>query len=213
MKVKVGQVGVILDFNDGKEVHPTFTQHNWDGSVFDVVNVPNRAVFSNSKNLYQNYTAYLDYNKTIGGKHRINAMAGASREVNDYQSQSVTGYNFVSNEIFTLNLADRSKTEYANFTGGASDWALQSYFGRLSYSFDKKYLIDFTTRMDGSSKFAESKRWSALFPSVAVAWNLSEENFVRSLNAFDDLKLRMSWGKAGNQELSFGNYDYIPRSL
>ncbi|HRP32518.1 MAG TPA: TonB-dependent receptor [Agriterribacter sp.] len=206
----IGQVGVILDLSDGKEVHPTFTQHNWDGSPFDVVNVPNRAVFSNSKNFYQNYTAYLDYNKSFGSRHRINAMAGASREAKDYQSQSVTGYNFVSNEIFTLNLADRSKTEYANFTGNASDWALQSYFSRLSYSFDRKYLIDFTTRMDGSSKFAESKRWSALFPSVAVAWNISEENFVKSLNTFDDLKLRLSWGKAGNQELSFGNYDYIP---
>lgn len=205
----VGQVGVNIDFYDGKTTNPTFTQHSWDGSVFDVVNVPNRAVFLNSRNTYQNYTAYLDYNKTISEKNRINLMAGASREVNDFQGQSITGYNFASNEIFTLNLADKTKTEYANFTGSASDWALQSYFGRLSYSYDKKYLIDFTTRMDGSSKFAKNKRWSALFPSVAVAWNLSDENFIRNLNIFDNLKLRASWGQSGNQELSFGNYDYI----
>ena len=205
----IGQVGVNVDFDDGKITNPTFPQHNWDGSNFDIVNVPNSAVFSNSKNIYQNYTAYLDYNKTISDRHRINVMAGASREENDYQSQSITGYNFASNEIFTLNLADKTKTAYANFTGNASDWALQSYFGRLSYSFDRKYLLDFTTRMDGSSKFAKNKRWSALFPSVSAAWNLSEEGFVKSLNVFDNLKLRLSWGQSGNQELSFGDYDYI----
>ena len=205
----IGQVGVNLNFNDGKRTNPTFTQHSWDGSVFDIVNVPNSAVFSNSKNIYQNYTAYLDYNKAITERHRVNIMAGASREVSDYESQSITGYNFASNEIFTLNLADRTKTQYANFTGGASDWALQSYFGRASYSFDRKYLVDFTTRMDGSSKFAKNKRWSALFPSIAAAWNMSEEKFIRSLNVFDNLKARLSWGQSGNQELSFGNYDYI----
>lgn len=205
----VGQVGVNVDTWDGKRTNPTFPQHNWDGTNFDIVNVPNSAVFSNGKNLYQNYTAYLDYNKTISARHRVNLMAGASREMNDYQSQNITGYNFASNDIFTLNLADRTKTQYANFTGDASDWALQSYFGRLSYSFDKKYLIDFTTRMDGSSKFAKNKRWSALFPSVAAAWNLSDEDFIRSLQVFDNLKARLSWGQSGNQELSFGNYDYI----
>ena len=205
----VGQVGVNLDFNDGKITNPTFAQYKWDGTIFDYVNVPNRAVFSNSKNLYQNYTAYLDYNKAISDKHRVNVMAGASREMSEYERQSITGYNFASNEIFTLNLADRTKTEYANFTGGETDWALQSYYGRFSYSFDRKYLIDFSTRMDGSSKFAKNKRWSALFPSVAVAWRLSEDNFIKSLNVFNDLKARLSWGKSGNQELSFGNYDYI----
>ena len=205
----VGQMGVRLDFNDGKRTNPTFAQHNWDGSDFDIVNIPNNAVFSNSKNLYQNYTAYFDYNKSIANKHRVSVMAGASREVHDYQGQSITGYNFASNDIFTLNLADRTETRYANFTGGASDWALQSYFGRFSYSFDGKYLVDFTTRMDGSSKFAKDKRWSALFPSVAVAWNLSDEHFIKSLNVFDNLKARLSWGQSGNQELNFGNYDYI----
>ncbi|MFB2118277.1 SusC/RagA family TonB-linked outer membrane protein [Parapedobacter sp. 2B3] len=205
----VGQAGVIVDFTDRKETRPTFAQHNWDGSDFDIVNSPNSALFTHAKNVYQNYTAYLDYNKTFAGKHKVNVMAGASRETKTYENQSITGYNFVSNDIFTLNLADRTKTEYANFSGGASDWALQSYFGRLSYAYGGKYLVDFTTRMDGSSKFAKDKRWSALFPSVAVAWNLSEESFIQSMDVFDNLKARLSWGQSGNQELNFGNYDYI----
>jgi TonB-linked SusC/RagA family outer membrane protein len=154
------------------------------------------------------YTAYLDYNKLFG-KHQLNLMAGASHEENDVQFQSTTGYNFTSNDLFTLNMADKTKVEYMNFTGNASDWSLRSYFGRAGYSFDKKYYLDFTARLDGSSKFAPGKRWSAVFPSVSASWNLSEESFVKSLNFFDNLKLRLSWGQAGNQELSFGNYDYI----
>lgn len=206
----VAQVGVNLGFGDGSTTHPSFNQYKWDGSIFDVVNPINRAIYSNSKNLYGMYTTYLDYNKILFNKHQVNLMAGASHEDNDYQSQSITGYNFASNDLFTLNLADRTKTEYSNFTGNASDWALNSYFGRFSYSYERKYFIDFTTRIDGSSKFAPTKRWSALFPSIALAWNLSEENYIQSLNIFNNLKIRASWGQSGNQELSFGNYDYIP---
>ena len=206
----VAQMGVNLGFNNSNNTNPSFNEYNWDGSLFDRVNVPNSASYSNSKNLYKIATAYLDYNKTLFDKHKFNLMAGASHESNDLQGQSITGFNFASNELFTLNLADRTKTEYSRFSGNASDWALQSYFGRLSYSYDRKYLVDFTTRMDGSSKFAPSKRWSALFPSIALAWNLSEENFMQSTNTFNNLKLRASWGKSGNQDLVFGNYDYIP---
>ncbi|BBE16182.1 TonB-dependent receptor [Aquipluma nitroreducens] len=205
----VTQLGARLSYRDNKATHPTFTEYNWDGSIFDKINVPNSADYYDSKNLYKISTAYLDYNKILNNKHHLNLMAGASHETNDSQSKSITGYNFASNELFTLNLADRTKTEYADFTGYASDWALQSYFGRFSYSYDEKYLVDITTRIDGSSKFAPSKRWSALFPSVAFAWNLSKEDFFKSLNTFDNLKLRASWGQSGNQDLAFGNYDYI----
>jgi len=202
------QVGINYRFTDGKLTKPTFAQHNWDGTDFDIVNNPNNANFTESKTIYKIATGYLDYNKVFGN-HKVGLMVGASHESNDFQSQSITGYNFASNEIFTLNLADRTKTEYANFTGSANDWALQSYFGRLSYSYAGKYLLDFTTRIDGSSKFAPDKRWSAVFPSVAASWRLSDENFIKSSGIFTNLKLRASWGQSGNQELSFGNYDYI----
>lgn len=206
----IAQLGVVLSFNDANATHPTFNEYNWDGSVFGMVNVPNSADYSNSKNIYKNATAYLDYSKNLFSKDQINLMAGASHEENDLSGQSITGHNFSSNELFTLNLADRTNPAYATFSGNASDWTLQSYFGRLSYSYNKKYLMDFTTRVDGSSKFAPSKRWSELFPSIAVAWNLSEEKFIQDLNLFDYLKLRGSWGESGNQDLVFGNYDYIP---
>jgi TonB-linked SusC/RagA family outer membrane protein len=204
----VAQMGVVLTYRNDNMNYKTYERHNWDGGIENYGNNPNNASYSNSRNVYGIYTAWLDYNKMFG-KHQLNLMAGASHEENDYQSQSTTGYNFVSNELFTLNMADKTKVEYINFTGGANDWALRSYFGRAGYSFDKKYYLDFTARMDGSSKFAPSRRWSAVFPSASASWNLSEEHFIKSLNLFDHLKLRLSWGQAGNQELSFGNYDYI----
>jgi TonB-linked SusC/RagA family outer membrane protein len=204
----VAQMGLVLTYSNGNNIYSTFNQYAWAGHVEQIRNSPNSATYNNSKNLYGSYTAYLDYNKSFG-QNRLNLMVGASHEENDYQSQSTTGYNFVSNELFTLNMADKTKVEYMNFTGNASDWALSSYFGRLGYSFGNKYFLDLTARMDGSSKFAPSKRWSAVFPAASVSWNLSEEGFIKSLNVFDRLKLRLSWGQAGNQELSFGNYDYI----
>ncbi|MDP3913596.1 MAG: TonB-dependent receptor [Bacteroidota bacterium] len=205
----VMQMGLTLGRNDANANYRTFNQLNWAGGLQTVSNNPNNATYSNTKNLYGSSTAYLEYNKILFDKHRLNLMTGTSHEQNDFQSQSTTGYNFISNDLFTLNLADKTKTAYMNFTGSANDWSLNSYFGRFSYSFDKKYNVDITTRMDGSSKFAPSKRWSAVFPAVSASWNLSEEKFIQSLNTFDNLKLRASWGQSGNQNLSFGNYDYI----
>ncbi|MDR0743949.1 MAG: TonB-dependent receptor [Tannerella sp.] len=204
----VAQMGLILTYGNNSTINSTFNQYAWDGHTEQIRNSPNSASYANSRNLFGSYTAYLNYNKSFG-KHKINLMAGASHEENDYQDQSNTGYNFISNDLFTLNMADKTKVEYINFIGGASDWALSSGFGRLGYSFNDRYFMDLTVRMDGSSKFAPGKRWSAVFPAASASWNLSEENFIKSLNVFDHLKLRLSWGQAGNQELSFGNYDYI----
>ena len=209
----VAQVGLVYGYNFANDTHPLYYRYAWEGGETPVTTgrySTSHANYRNSKSLYGSYTAYLEYNKTLFDKHRLNLMIGAAHEESDYVDQSITGYHFASNEIFTLNLADRTRVEYSNFTGYATDWALSSYFGRLSYSFNKKYFLDFTTRVDGSSKFAPSQRWSAVFPAVSVSWNISEENFMQSLNAIDLLKLRASWGQSGNQELAFGNYDYYP---
>ncbi|HEY0272057.1 MAG TPA: SusC/RagA family TonB-linked outer membrane protein, partial [Chitinophaga sp.] len=187
------------------------TRYNWTGGIQDIRNTPNSANYSNDKTLNKLYQVYVDYNKRLGTDHTINFTGGASLEQTHAEGQSTNGYNFLGNEIFTLNLADRTKAAYANFTGYLNNQALESYFGRLSYSFKERLIIDFTTRADGSSKFAPQKRWSALFPSVAAAYNFSEEKFVKNWGLFDLLKLRASWGKMGNQDLGvLGLYDYIP---
>ncbi|WP_289062210.1 TonB-dependent receptor [uncultured Zobellia sp.] len=206
----VTQVGVNFELYDSNASNRTFDLINWDDETFGTRNNPNSATYFNSKNTYGSYTVYLDYNKTLFEKHRINLMGGVSHEQNEYESQSITGYNFKSNDIFTLNLADRTDVAFMDYTGSLTDWALNSYFGRFSYSYNRKFFVDVTTRIDGSSKFAASERWSALFPAVSASYNLGEENFIKNSNTINDLKLRASWGQSGNQNLSFGNYDYIP---
>jgi TonB-linked SusC/RagA family outer membrane protein len=206
----VGQYGVTITQNETKTEYRTFPNYNWDGSLRSLSNSPNSATYSPNYNRYSSYTAYLEYSKSLFGKHNINLMAGSAHEENSADSKSLTGRNLLSNDIFTLNLSDKSDIRYLTANTYASDWALTSFFGRVGYNFDMRYMIDFTLRADGSSKFAPDKRWSAMFPAVSAAWNLGEENFIRSMNAFDNLKLRLSWGQSGNQELSFGNYDYIP---
>ncbi|MBK0378450.1 TonB-dependent receptor [Mucilaginibacter segetis] len=206
-----GQTAFRFDYDNYSATNPTITRYNYAGGIQDIRNNPNSAYYSNNKLLNKLYQVYFDYNKGFGQDHKINLTGGASLEQTRNEGQSITGYNFVSNDIFTLNLADRTKAAYANFSGLINNQALGSYFGRLSYSYKNKYILDLTARADGSSKFAPEKRWSAVFPSAAFAYNLSEENFIKSMHTFDLLKLRVSYGKMGNQEIgNLGLYDYIP---
>ena len=205
-----GQVAVRMEYWNDNGINRTFTRYNYVGAVQDIRNVPNSAYYQNQKTLYKLYQLYAEYNKQLGSDHHINLMAGTSLEQTDYQGQTTWGYNFRSNDIFTLNLADRTNVAYANFDGTLRAQALNSYFGRVSYSYRNKIILDVTARADGSSKFAPSKRWSALFPSAALAYNMTEERFISDLKIFNQLKLRASWGKMGNQELpNLGFYDYI----
>jgi TonB-linked SusC/RagA family outer membrane protein len=206
----VGQYGVSLAQNETVTEYRSYTFYNWDNVPFRTDNVPNSATYDPNYNRYSSYTAYLEYNTSFANRHTINLMAGAAHEENNAHSKSITGRNLLSNDLFTLNLSDKTDIRYLTANTYASDWALTSFFGRLGYNYDMKYLIDFTLRADGSSKFAPDKRWSAIFPAVSAAWNLGQERFIKNANLFDNLKLRLSWGQSGNQDLSFGNYDYIP---
>ncbi|TQO39735.1 TonB-linked SusC/RagA family outer membrane protein [Arenibacter algicola] len=205
----VGQVAIGLEHVDDNAEFKTWTDYDYFGGVYGFRNVPNNAEYYNRKNVNKILTAYVDYSKEISEKHRFNLMAGASHEENDYENEYVKGYNFISNEVMTLNLADKTKLAYFDIDGRKSDWALKSYFSRLSYTFNNKIFIDLTARADGSSKFASDKRWSKLFPSAAVAYNIGRENFIENLNIFDFLKIRASWGQTGNQDIgALGLYDY-----
>ena len=205
------QAGIRLDYGNNVSTSPTFTRYNWDGVVQDIRQNPNSATYANGKTTYQLYQVYADYSHQFGADHKIDLTVGTSLEKTNNQGQSTTGYNFPNNDILTLNLADRTNVAYSNFTGYLNNQALESYFGRLSYSFRDKIILDLTARSDGSSKFASSERWSEIFPSAGLAYNLSQEQFIKKLNIFDQLKLRASYGKAGNQDIStLGLFDYVP---
>lgn len=144
----------------------------------------------------------LSYNKTFAEKHNVSLMAGASYNsdfVSTSQINSNGGFNTAG--VTTLN-------EAAGWTGTTTESknVLISYFGRAQYNFSDKYLFSASIRDDGSSRFGSNSKW-AIFPSASLAWKISNENFMKGLSSISDLKLRTSWGKAGNYNI--GDYATI----
>ncbi|MBL7113674.1 MAG: TonB-dependent receptor [Bacteroidales bacterium] len=145
----------------------------------------------------------LTYNIDAGG-HAFGAMFGFSRENNKYEWFSAAGKETSSNSITHVGATTVDKSN----DGGAQEYKLLSLFGRLSYSYDDKYLLQANVRRDGSSRFAKENRWG-WFPSVSLGWRVSEEAFFESAKAvMNSFKIRGSYGALGMQEV--GNYTYIP---
>lgn len=117
-------------------------------------------------------------------------MAGAQHEEFSYDTFSATRKNFTSDN-FNLALGSSKDQET-----GAATWAetLRSVYGRLSYVYNDRYIVEINGRYDGTSRFAPGHRWG-LFTGYSAAWRLSEEDFIKDLNIFDQLKIRGSWGK------------------
>lgn len=135
-------------------------------------------------------------------KHSIAALAGYSQE--EYHSEYVSAYrdNIPNNLLYEINAASSSNMQNS---GSAGEWGLRSYFGRLNYSFNDRYLLEINGRYDGTSRFPSQGRWG-FFPSISGGWKISEENFLKDVKWVDNLKLRASWGQLGNQNI--GNYPY-----
>ena len=140
----------------------------------------------------------LTYNTNIK-KHGIDVMAGSSYTKSDYTNSWINGSHFRDDKIQTLNAAN--KISWDGTGTGASQWAISSYFARVSYNYDSKYMLTMNMRADGSSKLHPDHRWG-IFPSFSAAWRISSEKFMKDITWIDDLKLRGGWGQTGNQEIS-----------
>lgn len=147
--------------------------------------------------LWQNENT-LSYTNTFGKKHAINAVIGFTQQGFDEELLETTSEGFV-NDNLTFNSMQTASNTQPTVTG-ANSWDLQSYLARVNYILSDKYLFTLTARADGSSKFGTNNKWG-FFPSGAVAWRLSDEDFIQNLGVFDDLKLRLSYGITGNQEI------------
>ena len=147
----------------------------------------------------------LSFVKTFKEKHNFTAMIGSSMQANDYEFMSGAVQGFVSENARQLSNGLLEPTIYGN----KSDWALLSFMGRVTYGYDNRYLLTATFRADGSSRFAKKNRWG-YFPSVALAWRMSEEHWFKKSFWLTDLKLRAGYGLTGNQA-SVGNYAYASK--
>ncbi len=144
----------------------------------------------------------LKYEQTFGN-HSINALAGYSQIESKYEYLTAYRDQFPTNELFEL---DAGSSENQKNTGGANEWGLVSYFGRIQYDYLGRYLFEANVRYDGSSRFDKGKKYG-MFPSFSFGWRISEENFMKEkLSWIYNLKLRGSWGQLGNQQI--GAYPY-----
>ena len=144
----------------------------------------------------------LTYNERFG-KHQLNVLLGHS--IQEWRGKNTNAYKegFATDNLYEFNAATKN-----DFVGGsAEEYSLQSFFGRLNYNYDDRYLFEFNIRHDGSSRMPKSHRY-ATFPSLSAGWILTNEKFMQDVEPLSYLKIRASWGKLGNQEI--GNYAYTP---
>ncbi len=147
-------------------------------------------------------TNLLTYQKTIKNDHAIVAMLGTSMEKFDYDELNASKTDFPSNDLQENNTG----TVMNSITGTSYGDALLSFFGRIQYAYRDKYLLEVNGRYDGSSRFAAENRWG-FFPSFSAGWRISEESFMKDIDWIDALKIRVSWGQIGMQEI--GRFQYV----
>ncbi|MCW9708709.1 SusC/RagA family TonB-linked outer membrane protein [Fodinibius salsisoli] len=143
----------------------------------------------------------LTYNKEFAGLHDLTLLGGFTLEKVSGENLRGASSGFIT-DAFTYNNLNAGETPN-NPSTGASTSTLASYLGRVNYNFDDRYLLTLTGRIDGSSRFGSGNKYG-FFPSGALAWRISEETFMEEQDLFNNLKLRLSYGITGNQEI--GNY-------
>ena len=162
--------------------------------------VPNGSGFSSSDQILNiNTNNFFRYVSSFGENHNVDIVAGTSFQKWQIASNSASAEEFPSDSYKKLN-AGASKTAA---TSTASDWALLSYFTRANYKLKDRYLLSFSGRYDGSSRFGANNRYG-FFPAVSAGWILSDEHFLKNVRWLSFLKLKASYGLTGNSEV--GNY-------
>lgn len=199
-----------LNYNNGNQIsfYPKFTfTGGWhrlygDGDAYAQ---ESRSRITNT--LWENT---LNYNGYIGEDHHIDGVLGVSFEKRKSSWVKAWGEGYFNNVLTNINSATVS-TSGSSYEEGSG---LESYFGRVNYDYKNKYLLTLSARLDGSSKFASNNQ-HAFFPAAAFAWRISNEKFLENNKIIDELKLRISIGKTGQQDFSsyawrtlFQAYDY-----
>lgn len=149
---------------------------------------------------------YLNYEHAFAEIHTVNFSGGFSYQHYRSEGWNASNQNFISDSFSFWNLDGGSN--FQSPSSYLSRWTLASWYGRLNYNFDDKYLLTFTGRYDGSSRFGKNNKW-AFFPSGAASWNISNEEFLEDSDLLSNLKLRASFGVTGNTEI--GTYQSLAR--
>lgn len=195
-------LGANLLYGINKYSYPAINLTNpKTGVVTPIGNTPARGIRQISQNNI-NITNFhtLNWEGNLD-KHHFGVLAGFSLERFDDGNFSAYNEGYLGNDLTELNAGSTSP----QVTGTAGASRLQSHFGRFNYNYNEKYLFEANFRYDGSSRFAAGNRWG-FFPSFSAGWRLGEEDFIKDLKVFSNLKLRASYGKLGNQNVSLFSY-------
>lgn len=204
-----------LEFIDGLKFKSTIGVNVTNGSTRNftpsrVTNPPD-VLNALSSMLYWAMDEGLSYSATntltyakIMGKHNLTALIGSEAITGNSYTMSTNAQNTPSNEMAVLDAAATN-----NGRGSGYENAFVSYFGRVNYIYDDKYILQFNARADGSYKFDPENRWG-YFPSGSIAWRMTKEEFMKPVTFIDDLKLRASYGASGNQN-SVSDFAYMSR--
>lgn len=147
----------------------------------------------------------LNYNKRFNDDHRIDVVGGYTYQQFSRRNMGTSALNFPTDAFLTNNLAAGTQSTFL-VNSSRSQNQLQSYLGRVNYTLFDKFLFTGSFRIDGSSRFGEAAKYG-YFPSIALGWRLIDEKFISGLDVFNDLKLRVSYGITGNQEI--GSYNSL----
>src|SRR5690606_10960434 len=134
----------------------------------------------------------LSYNRTFNQDHRVTLLLGYTIQKEVINTESMNGTGFPGDDVTTLNAAS-----IVTGSTGIAEWSMLSYLSRINYAFRDRYLLTATLRRDGSSRFGSNNKWG-LFPSGSIGWRISQEEFMKNLTSVSDLKVRASYGLAGN---------------
>ncbi len=195
--------GLSFRVNGGTEYFQTKVGTYLPRVLVDGEKVNGRASITNMYTIRNLVESYFTYDKSFG-EHSINAIAGVSYQRDNTESSGATVQNFSTDAFLYHNLS--SGTERMASTSSRIDARLASAYGRINYSFMDRYLLTATLRRDGSSRFGPNNRYG-IFPSGSIAWRLIEEDFIKDMKVFSNLKLRASYGVTGNDRI--GDYIYL----
>lgn len=179
--------------------------YNWKTEQPSFYQGPNNQTDDREDYYLLNLQTLLTYDKSFG-KHDLNLLAGYSQEYSRRDWTIGKRINFLNNDLWEL---DAGSKDGQISSGSANEYALQSFFGRLSYAYDNRYLFEMNIRRDGTSRIEKKSRWGT-FPSFSAAWRIINESFMEGTRDYlSDLKIRAGWGRLGNQQLGTNPRDYI----
>lgn len=215
----IGNMYSNIRLMDGLELRTTLGTNvinqrldNYNGIDLQYISSTGNAVVVNNRFNSWQFENYLTYNKSFG-IHSINAVGGLAWQHIDRYEVAARSQTYIDNFYNVNNLGAGAGVQAPSSFANA--YGINSYFGRLNYTLLNKYLVTFTGRQDGSSKFGSANRY-AFFPSAALAWKVTEEDFMHDISIVSNLKLRGSYGETGNSEINayqadeiMGNYEVI----